>query len=337
MTGSNSRETQPTKNRRCARANSARCGNGRSSIRSRSATISAPRISSRSARRTSWPTPNCSARPASNGSNAGRHCPQRAAPGAHSDDHRSARHRLRARRAAQAAALDARPRTPRYRGLRGARRADDRYLHQLSDHHAAGARRAYGLWRHRRRHLFQQRLRRALEFRGRAVGAERRPHRADAALRLSSRRTTPGDLLVEVSFDAARTQRLGRARRHRRAARRRLLASAGADRRRSRAEFRRDEAFRRGAGELRLGRAVSHGRHYARGDAASTMSSRRRRTLPTHEVGEADIRALQAQLCAKMSKRSMSSCSRRRSSASWKCKAWRRCSTAAAPKFRCSR
>ena len=41
--------------------------------------------------------------------------------------------------------------------------------------------------------LFQQRVRRALQFRGRAVGAERRPDRPHAALRLSSRRAPPGD------------------------------------------------------------------------------------------------------------------------------------------------
>ena len=48
------------------------------------------------------------------------------------------------------------------------------------------------LWRHRRGDLFEQRVRRALEFRGRAVGAERRPDRPHAALRLSSRRAAAG-------------------------------------------------------------------------------------------------------------------------------------------------
>ncbi len=63
----------------------------------------------------------------------------RATTGADSDHHRSARHRLRGRASAQAAALDARPRAPRHRRVRGARRADDQYLHQLPDDHAAGA------------------------------------------------------------------------------------------------------------------------------------------------------------------------------------------------------
>ena len=49
------------------------------------------------------------------------------------------------------------------------------------------------LWRHRRGDLFEQRVRRALELRGRAVGAERRAHRPHAALRLSSRRAPAGD------------------------------------------------------------------------------------------------------------------------------------------------
>ena len=115
------------------------------------------------------------------------------AAGPHSDHHRSARHRLRGRASAQAAALDARPRAPRHRRVRGARRADDRHLHQLPDHHAAGARRARRLWRHRRGDLFEQRVRRALEFRGRTVGAERRAHRPHAALRLSPRRAARGD------------------------------------------------------------------------------------------------------------------------------------------------
>ena len=193
--------------------------------------ISAPRISCRWRRPTSWPTPSRSASPASNGSSAGRALPRRAAARAHPDHHRSARHRLRGRAQAQAAAVDARPRAPRHRGLRGARRADDRHLHQLPDHHAAGARRARRLWRHRRGDLFQQRVRRALELRGRAVGAERRAHRPHAALRLSSRRAPARRRCSsQVELHAARAQRLGRARRHRRPARRRLLAGAGAGR-----------------------------------------------------------------------------------------------------------
>ena len=67
------------------------------------------------------------------------------------------------------------------------------YLHQLPDDHAAGARRARRLRRHRRGHLFEQRLRRALELRRRTVRAERGAHRPHAALWLSSRRAAPCD------------------------------------------------------------------------------------------------------------------------------------------------
>ena len=81
-------------------------------------------------------------------------------------------------------------------------------------------------------------------------------------------------LIVQVELHAARIERVGRARRHRRPARRRLLAGAGAGRARPRADVGRDEAFRRGAGELRLGRAVPHDRHHAGGAAA-----RRRRAV----------------------------------------------------------
>ena len=202
--------------------------------------------------------------------------PADAAPRADPDHHRSARHRFRRRAQAQAPALDARSRTPRHRRLRGARRADDRHLHQLPDHHAAGARRALRLWRHRRGDLFQQRVRRALELRGRAVGAERGADRPHAALRLSSRRAPAGDAAGAGRLHAARTERVGRARRHRRQARRRLLAGAGAGRDRPRAHLRRDEAFRRGAGELRLGRAVPHDRHHAGGAAARRRGAGRR-------------------------------------------------------------
>ena len=83
---------------------------------------------------------------------------------------------------------------------------------------------------------------------------------------------SPGDVCGRAVLDAARSQRLGRARRHRRPFGRRLLAGAGADRPRPDTQLRRDEAFRRGARELRLGGAVSHGRHHAGGDAASTTS-----------------------------------------------------------------
>ena len=236
----------------------------------------------------------------------------RATTGPDTDHHRPARHRLRGRASAQAATLDARPRAPRHRRVRGARRADDEHLHQLPDHHAAGARRARRLWRHRGGDLLQQRVRRALELRGRTFRAERRAHRPHAALRLSSRRAAGGHAGRQRGLDAARAQRLGRARRDRGPPGRRLLAGPRARRHRSRAGLRRDEAFRRGARELRLGRALPHDRHHAgsaahrrrrgfRRDAADT--SRSAKPMSVHSR-----RAMRAR-----SMPSIWSCSRRRS------------------------
>ena len=200
----------------------------------------------------------------------------KAAPRAHPDHHRSARHRFRLRAQAQASAVDARPGAPRHRGVRGDGRAEHQHLHQLPDHHAAGARRALRLWRHRRGDLLQQRVRRALELRGRAVGAERGPDRAHAALRLSPRRAPAGDARGANELHAARAERMGRARRHRRALGGRLLAGAGGGRDRPHAHVGRDEAFRRGGGELRLARAVSHDRHHAGGAADGGRAAARR-------------------------------------------------------------
>ena len=112
--------------------------------------------------------------------------PEDRAPRAHPHHHRPARHRLRRGGAAEAAGLDAGAGTPRHRRVRGTRRADDRHLHQLPDDHAGSARRAHGVWRHRRGDLLEQRAGRAVEFRGRAVGAGRRADRPHAALWLSS-------------------------------------------------------------------------------------------------------------------------------------------------------
>ena len=109
---------------------------------------------------------------------------------AHPHHHRPARPRLRQLQAPQADAGHGRHRGARHCRLRGARRADDQHLHQLPDHPAAGARRAPGDGRHRRRHLLQQRAGRAQQLRGRAVCAGRRPHRPHAALRLSPRCST---------------------------------------------------------------------------------------------------------------------------------------------------
>ena len=89
------------------------------------------------------------------------------------------------------------------------RRADDRYLHQLSDDHGADARRPSRLWRHRGRDLFEQRARRAQQFRGRAFGAGRGVDRPHPALWLSPRRMPPRHQAVPADRQAARLQRMG--------------------------------------------------------------------------------------------------------------------------------
>ena len=193
--------------------------------------------------------------------------PEQRTSRSHPHHHRSARHRLRRGGAAEAAGLDAGAGAPRHRRVRGTRRADDRHLHQLPDHHAGGARRAHGVWRHRRGDLLEQRIGRAVEFRGRAVGARRRPDRPHAALWLSSAGTATRHAAAAHRTHAARTARVGCAGWHRRPDRRRLLAGAGAARHRPRSHVRRAEALRCGAGELWLGRAVPHGRRHAGGGA----------------------------------------------------------------------
>ena len=152
--------------------------------------------------------------------------PRAAAPRAHPHHHRSARPRLRLLQAPEADRGHGRPRSARHCRLRGARRADDQHLHQLPDHPAARARRASRLRRHRRRHLFQQRDGRAQQLRGRAVGAVRRPHRPHAALWLPSRRASRRHQAFRAAPPAARSRRLGRARRHRRQGHQQLLGSA---------------------------------------------------------------------------------------------------------------
>ena len=121
--------------------------------------------------------------------------------------------------------------------------ADDQHLHQLPDHPAADARRAPRVRRHRRGDLLQLGLRRALEFRGRAVGAFRWPHRAHAALRLPSDRTAPRHAAHPGRPYAAIAQWLGRARRRDRPARRQLLGGAGDRRHRGRAALRRSSSI----------------------------------------------------------------------------------------------
>ena len=110
-------------------------------------------------------------------------------------------------------------------------------------------------------------LRRAVEFRGWAVRAGRRPHRPHAALRLSSAEHAPRHVAVACRAHARELHDWG------------ALggivgriagdywpvpALIGIDRV---AGVRRAEALRRGDGELRLRRAVSHGWRHAGGGA----------------------------------------------------------------------
>ena len=145
----------------------------------------------------------------------------------HSDHHRSARSRFRRLQAPQADAWHGRHRSAADPGIRSARRDDDEHLHQLSDHPAAGARRASGLRRYRRRDLLERRARRAQQLRGRPVGLVRRADRTHAALRLSSRPSPDRHQAFHGVVAAARSERLGRARRYRRQADRQLLGGAG--------------------------------------------------------------------------------------------------------------
>ena len=148
-------------------------------------------------------------------------------------------------------------------------------------------RRARRLRRYRRRDLFQLDLRRPLELRGWPVGARGRAHRPHATLRLPPRGAAPGDRAFSRRVDAEDAERLGRARRRDRQARRQLLGGAGGRRPAGLAGLRRDEALRRGDGELRLERAVPPGRHHTRGApprrrrAATTFRSRAASARPT--------------------------------------------------------
>ena len=103
--------------------------------------------------------------------------------GRRADDHRPARRRPEPLPAARADRGNGGDRAPLHRRLRQARYPDDQHLHQLPDGAATGAQRARRLWRHGRRHLFQQRARGPLEFRGRAVGAGCRADGPHAPLR----------------------------------------------------------------------------------------------------------------------------------------------------------
>ena len=106
------------------------------------------------------------------------------------------------RQRVEASGLDAGAGTTRHRRLQVSGRADDRHLHQLPDDHAGGARRAHGVWRHRRGDLREQRAWRALQLRRRSVGAGCRPDRPHASLRLPSDRRAASD--AEAAHRATR-------------------------------------------------------------------------------------------------------------------------------------
>ena len=98
---------------------------------------------------------------------------------------------------------------------------------------------------------------------------------------------------------AARLRRLGRARRHRRPRHQQLLGGAGRHGPRARAQFRRAQALRRGAGELRLGGAVPHARRDARGADARRGLPGPRRSAPPSRIGKADFDAFYATYAAR--------------------------------------
>ena len=137
--------------------------------------------------------------------------------------------------------------------------------------------------------IYSNSVRRALELRRRTVGAERRAHRPHPALRLSPRRAAAATLVVNVGFTPRELNDWGALGRDRRPAGRRLLAGSSPGRHRARA--RSDEMKHLGgAGELRLGRAVSSPAPHPEAQRLDDVIAPGR-SLPTHDVGAADIRA----------------------------------------------
>ena len=95
---------------------------------------------------------------------------------------------------------------------------------------------------------------------------------------------------------AARSRRLGRARRHRRQGHQQLLGGAGRHGPRGGAQFRRAQALRRGAGELRLGGAVPHaGRDAGGADAGRCV--RGPRHSRRHRDRQGRLRGVLRHLC----------------------------------------
>ena len=139
----------------------------------------------------------------------------------------------------------------------------------------------------------QQRARRPQQFRRRALGVGRRADRPHAALRLPSRCLPARHPAVPAHRDAARSQRMGRAGRHRRRGVRLLLGGPGHRGHRHGPRFRRAEAFRHGAGELWLGGAVPHARHHRR--RSGLCGDRRRRRVA---IGRDEIEAFLARYAA---------------------------------------
>ena len=154
-----------------------------------------------------------------------------------------------------------------------ARRRDDRHLHQLSDHPGADTQRARRLRRHRRGDLFQLGMRRALQFRGRAVGACRRAspgaRRAMAFIcpNSAARRCTFAWTCTPVSLNewGALGGVIGRIAGNYWA----VPVIEGIE---QRAAIGSAQAFRRGDGELRLDCAVSPRRPDAGGERLSDVA-----------------------------------------------------------------
>ena len=269
-----------------------------------------PPISCRCRRRTSWPTPKVLGEAGVRFLEGLAAAPGERAAGARADHHRSARASISRSTSGSARPTrwrrSRRARSPRSRAF-GVLMTDTCINYQTilppvrGEHLAMGDTGVVD--------LFEQRVRRAQQFRGRALGARRRADRPHAALRLSSRRMRAG----RPSASASRRRRATSANGARSAAS--SAAACGSywevpvvEGHRDVPGLRRAEAFRRGAGELRFGGAVPHARHHRPRRRLSAARRRRRgRDRPRRD------RRLSRRATTRPATRSMSWCSPRRS------------------------
>ena len=211
----------------------------------------------------------------------------RAAPRARPDHHRSARHRFHQGGVARAGAGDAGPRAARDRRFRQARRAmtDTCINYQTIQAPTRGEHVAFGDTG-------------VVIYSNSVCGARSNFEGGPSALAAGLTGRTPRygfhldaaaprDGARSRRLDARDAQRMGRARRRDRPHRGQLLGGAGHRGHRGRAGIGCAEAFRRGDGELRLGRAVSprgpdaRSRRGCRDVAAARCAEPSRRRAPT--------------------------------------------------------